>query len=74
MFLNKIFPKNSFLRNMRYLALVFTTLIFNSVFAQGEDGDASKNVSLAELEADLAILGDKVVAGKLEEERLQSNK
>jgi hypothetical protein len=74
MFLNKIFPKNSFLRNMRYLTLVFTTLIFNSVFAQGEEGDASENVSLAELEADLAILGDKVVAGKLEEERLQSNK
>ena len=59
---------------MKYLTLVLTTLFFSSVFAQGEEGGASENVSLAELEADLALLGDKVVTGKHEEERLQSNK
>lgn len=73
MSLSKIFLENPFLRNMKYLTLVFSFLLFNTAFAQGGVVESTDDISLSELEADLAILGDKVVSGQLEKERLESN-
>lgn len=77
MSLNKIFPKNTFWRNMKY---VFSFLFIFSWSLSEAQNDASampeaKSVqSLAALERDLAVLGNKIVSGKLEADRLEANK
>lgn len=76
MHIYKIFPETSFLRNMKYVFSFFFIFSWSLSEAQNDDGvipESMASQSLEELESDLALLGDKIVSGKLEEDRLQAN-
>ena len=76
MHLHKIFPKASFLRNMKYFTLIVFCFSLNFAIAQNTAGDApiESELTFSDLESELTILGEKVVSGQKEEDRLKANR